>query len=500
MSSQEPAVFFATVALGLAEQASEPVIHTSLARPRHEAKTAAAFQMYSKANTCLRKPMELAIASKGPLGPIVLSCVLFLVFEVAMGHTLNALRHGRLGKSVLDERLIQVGGRHTTSLQTSSSCLRSQNPGPPWNDQNLGYSALDLDNPISTLKSPARFVSLQDARLNLEILMDTAQQLREKLILQAHEIIDSMSLSVSTASRFCLTHTFSRTMNITATLQRQLSDVLHDLTCWGKKFWLMFHSREFISQDLFFLQIRFFYASFTLAMCRASSERLADTFADQFVRTLDSAERILRQRPRLGEGGGEETTVGPVAIEFMEKLSITDTGQPSDQDAEHQARMRLGPFPSSDQSEDRAAGIFEFGILPSVFAIACRCRDSALRHRAAQLLADANRVEAVISSRALSMYAKAIIQLEESTIVQSTGLSSDEPGLYYADEVGEQERFLDVVAHSFPEKTSVFTLSFTKRVSQDSEDVVLHEYECNDQSGHFHLLDAVQVHFARAYA
>ena len=118
---QEPSVFYAMAALSTMERELTPIIHTSLARSIDKAKTDLAFKMYSQAISCLRQPLQKAIREDGPLEPIILCCILFLVLELTAGNTLNAMRHARVGKRILDERLSLTEGSESTSVASSSS-------------------------------------------------------------------------------------------------------------------------------------------------------------------------------------------------------------------------------------------------------------------------------------------------------------------------------------------------------------------------------------------
>lgn len=118
---QYPSVFYAMAALSTMERQSKPIIHTSLARPVDKRKIDFALQMYSQAIIWLREPLQKAIKEDGPLEPIILCCILFVVLEVTAGNTLNAMKHARVGKKILDERLRLSGGPGSASTTSSSS-------------------------------------------------------------------------------------------------------------------------------------------------------------------------------------------------------------------------------------------------------------------------------------------------------------------------------------------------------------------------------------------
>jgi hypothetical protein len=91
----------------------------------------------------------------------------------------------------------------------------------------------------------------------------------------------------------------------------------------------------------------------------------------------------------------------------------------------------------------------------------------------------------------LALYAEKIIHLEEQQAANVMCQPSGSPE-FYADEVPEHARFLDVVAHPLSEAPIKFALSCTKHVFQTGEDVVLLEYECSDKKGYSRLIQSVR--------
>ena len=474
---QEPAVFYAIAALSTIERALVQTIHTTLARPVDKQMWDLAMQMYCKALECLRHPMQKAIRGQGSLEPIILSCLSFLVFEVTTGNHLNAIRHARVGKSILDERL----NRRDGSPRTSSSCAEASSVFEGIQaKRNFGVTSRDCGHLTRFVAAKASFGSLEEARAHLEILTEAGQDIRGQLIRRAQDSAQTARITASASSRFCLQYTLSRIMTVDVALLAQLDDLMNGFGCWGRSFGRMFRSGQFISQDLFIMQLRFFYASFTLAICRETDERLTNRFEDQFVRTLESAERLLRSRPVPSPWRAEETMTGPVAVEFMHLLDAVDGTSLGSAGEDALARPQIGPSPTHEDSKDRAVGVFEFGVLHALFAIACKCRRSSRRRRAARLLSEAKRTEAINSSGILLTYAEMIIHLEEQQAAQLTGqLAVDSD--FYADEVPEQARFLDVVASSISGKAGHFVLSCTRRAFGKRGDVELLEYECGDK-------------------
>lgn len=332
---------------------------------------------------------------------------------------------------------------------------------------------------------------MEETKSQLEALIEAGHAVREELILKAREMRQTVSHSPDNAAQFCLTYTFSRTMDITTSIYERLNSIMDGFAKWQRGFRPFLHSGDIISQDLLVMQLRFFYASFTLAMCRARYERLADCFADQFARTLESAARLLRRRTPSAEWYTEDELQGPVATALMRNLSLVETGQPPETEEQSPSTTGLTTTEPSDVVDECPSGIFEFGVLHALFAIACRCRTSYVRHRASQLLSRAKRREGMNSSRTLAGYAKAIIHLEERQAAQSMGQTLEETE-YYADEVPEHARFLDVVAYPLPDQPFKFGLVCTRHITDHNDSIELLEYECSDRAGEYRLVNSTR--------
>lgn len=486
---QEPAVFYAVVAAGFAQQSVEDTLHTTLARPIDETRKASALRWYSKAISCLNEAMGDAMGRRGSLEPIILSCLNFVVFEVTMGNHVSAMRHARVGRNILDERLRQQQSGSATS--TSSSGVSSPSPGAISRESAPGGADDRPSRSVAPAGLGVPLDSLAELRASLETLTDAGQMLREQLIVAAQASVQQTHPTLDATSQFCLSHTRSRTMSIATALQTRLHETLSAFSAWGNRFMSVFRNSHPISRELLFLQIRFFYASSTMVMCRAGSEKVADSLVDEFVRALESAERLLRTEFGWRQQSAAEATEEPVVVELMEKLTLADRACSA---AMHQESPYIVPDESSVPPDNaRPIGVFGFGILHALFTIACRCRASRPRRKATQLLLNAKRIEAVNSSGTLSMYAEAIIHLEElqTRLVTGRAFGATE---FYADEVPEQARFLDVVARPDPERSAYFLLTCTRRTSPEAREIELLQYECSNDGGERRLLRSETVH------
>lgn len=74
------------------------------------------------------------------------------------------------------------------------------------------------------------------------------------------------------------------------------------------------------------------------------------------------------------------------------------------------------------------------------------------------------------------------IYMEEEKAKELRDWASDDSG-FFADEVPEQARFLDVVAHQMSDQPFRFALSCTRHLHEGSEEIELLRYECSDVIG-----------------
>lgn len=469
--SNEPSIFYAVAATGMAERAltKTNILHTSIIRPIDSAEHKAALQMYSKALSYLHQPLQRAISDRGPLEPVILCCAVLLVFEARLGAHLDAMRHIRMGHRILNERIDQCNN-------ISQQQLKSPSLTPQSNESWPSAVAKNPDHESKATPAPLPFTSLE---ASLEALTEASQNIHTELHYLGQERVRKMTTGASDANRFCLEHLFSRIIDISTTLQSRLNDLLKGLLKWGRNFRCLLASVQGVSEELLFVQIRYFYTSFRLAVSRGLDERLTDCFVDEIVRTLDNAERLLLH-PSRSRMPRKATVIGPVADDLVKRLGATNE-KPSTStnlDDGMSTTGSIGPPTATESMRAPCAGIFEFGILPALSLIACKCRTSSHRWRALRLLQQVPRVEGVNTSSTLSAYAEAVVKLEEQRAAQLNGSLAFATEIY-ADEIPAEARFLDVVACETPEAKDVFTLCCTRITCEQSKQVELLEYRCN---------------------
>lgn len=465
----EPAVFCALAASGAAEQAVTHSVHATLVRPADRIRSDLAIDLYSRAIRHLQTPMQKAIAGGGSLMPVILSCLVFVIYETTFGTHLNALRHARTGFNILNERLHRA-------LLPSSMPTTNGDPAKVLSQGHLTTAPSNgIAQPINSSPSP------EDLQMRLESLTEACHNILATLRSLAQQSTSETTTSASSAAQLCcVTQTISRIIPLDADLQNHMASALKGLRTLSQQLRLLLVSTESLSLhlDLLFMQIRGFHASFSLAMSRGLNEQLTDYFTDEIVRTLGNAERLIRLSfvGCKDTSHNEQKTTGPIADQFMQKLFAAEHTHSS------HATMTIGPVPPS--TNRYVAGIFEFGILPALYLIACKSRTSSHRRRAARLLCEANRVEAINSSHALAAYADAVIEMEERAVADLTGQQAAGSG-FYADEVPKLARFLDVVATAEEvalgdgaSKTIVLTCTRLVDEGRSNFELLEYRYDC----------------------
>lgn len=482
----EPAVFYALAASGAAEQALTHSVHATLVRPANRFRGDLAIDLYSRALRHLQVPMRKAIAEDGSLMPVILSCLVFVIYETTFGTHLDALRHARTGFNILDERLHRSNPSHTTLLNPEGAARDRRDRELCCTDTNDRR----LSPRTGIYKKPASFeisrASTDGLQTQLEALTEAGQDVRSSLQALAQQLTSETLEALSEAGSCCIIQTISRVVPINARLRDHMSSTLSSFRNLSQQLRLLLLSTENIClhPELLFMQIRCFHASFSLAMSRGFNEQLTDYFADDISRALENCERLVRLSFMARQGSTDDKkATGPIADEFMQKLFAAE--HPGSVDASATI-VPQGPLAPAERRDRYIAGIFEFGILPALYLIACKCRTSSHRRRAARLLREANRVEAINSSHTLAAYADAIIDLEEQAtaslkhcdnIQQTSAVSAG----FYADEVPKEARFLDVVAAAGiaahgGEESSTVKLTCTRMIEDQGNKLELLEY------------------------
>lgn len=443
LSDAENCVFQAITAVAAAHKSLTEVVHTSLARSVDAASTELALQHYSKAIMLLRERIHSFIERRESLEPILLTCLLLMIFEIYQGRHSNGAQHVRFAKRIVHENLLNDRDRlgETTAIAVKTISIATS--GPLGSIYTTSFPMLSGKLGSSTASS-GEFAGLAT---ELELLIGTSSSMCMDLRhLAAKNVRLASGFTLrDIAYQTCLEHALSRQVNLIQhiRIQNKIQDLLSKLTAWRDEVDQLLETREIeLSQGLILLKIRHFTTFFALATCQDRRECNSDRFEASFLNTLHLIEIYLCHRE--------------------------DTGY-------------LGPVrPWVDKSSHRAV-ITEIGVLPALLVICSKCRTSKIRRRALDVLIQSKRIESEHSSGLLADFAKAIIDLEETRAreLTSPAIASRE---LYANEVPEQARFSDVVIAPVQGRSEMFRLVCARFAHEldGSVDVVecenLHKY------------------------
>ncbi|KAK3642902.1 hypothetical protein LTR56_010499 [Elasticomyces elasticus] len=250
----------------------------------------------------------------------------------------------------------------------------------------------------------------------------------------------------SLARRTCINLCMSRTVNLDHHLDItiRLQNLIVALSAWLVKLSKLLPSHHNPNQRraLTLLRIRHFHITFLLSTCRETREQRSDFFAAEWVRVLDLAEEYL------ADNSGRED---------------------SPAEADHSR-----PVPRPDFALDA-------GVLPTLYLICLKCRDSVVRRRALQALRRTDRLEGFLQSQTLANHAECIVDLEERharlLLPLLDRMAVRENGnILTADQVPEAARILDAVVAAAPTKPTEMHLVCGRIAHGRDEELEVVEY------------------------
>jgi hypothetical protein len=415
VSSGSKAVFHAIAALSSANLAMASIQHPTFAGLSKPERYTEALNQYSKTIAALHRQIRDVVDGKAHLEPVLLTCLLLVCYELHAERSSMAIRHHTMGHDIVKKHLGN-GIQGSPSSSGSSSSLQqladsfarlgvgSNYPGsdhafPARGEETTQQSIVPLGEPLK--------LGLMEIWDELDKLIDTGKELLSKLYqLTAQRVKAIYGESLDPSTLYCLASCWSRYIELPAndTVLAEIDRLLNSHQRWMTAMSGIQHAYPERARALRMLQIRHWMSSFTLATCRETRETCLDAHEDDFNHVLDLARLYLDS--------------DPLAPRPMRPQSTFGNGQDDD-------------------------FCLEEGILSALYLISLKSRASATRHRAVEILANANRREGLGSSTITAQIAIAIIRVEEDR-ARDMAPALDAVNLL-SHQVPEAARFTDVV-------------------------------------------------------
>ncbi|KAK5682884.1 hypothetical protein LTR17_027322 [Elasticomyces elasticus] len=359
-----------------------------------------------------------------------------MTLDLVSGNTAAALTHLRFGRKAAREYMQSSDDKRMTpgiKLQPQSTvtnrelmslfdqleencvlCPRIPEAGFIGDDPAWRWHRAQLSLPL---------MNLEDAITQLDILTTANHRLRMDILQIAQSAFGKQQIEPnSLARRTCINHCMSRTVNLDhrSDITIRLQNLTVALSAWLAELNKLLSSHHNPNQRraLTLLQIRHFYITFLLSTCRETREQRIDSFSTDWVRVIDLAEEYLTARPVHEDSPIESPPSRP------------------------------GPRPDF---------ALDTGVLPTLYLICLKCRDSVVRRRALQALRRTDRLEGFLQSQTLANHAECIIDLEERharlLLPLLDRMAVRENGsMLTTDQVPESARILDAVVAAAPTK------------------------------------------------
>lgn len=281
IGSQEPAVMHAATAVGYAHRKH---IEKDLARQAmidEDPRVYLGLRQYVKAINCLRtRIVDLEDPEASQIA--LMTCLLFICFEMLRGQRISALSHLGTGLRILSSRAAQQRQVTPDSLdlnhdsegvldQLISVFARLDYEFTMFGHRYPLFRLLPQQNSTPKLALPSEFASVAEARQYMDILASSTLRFRGKLLdIASRAVPDHVSPDLLTR----LTWEYAITRNIDlsthSSLLAELRDIQDSLAVWPAAFeayrrQLDEPQRENESRALILLETQHFYSYFLIA-------------------------------------------------------------------------------------------------------------------------------------------------------------------------------------------------------------------------------------------
>lgn len=454
-------VFHAIAAGGSANRALAGISH-ELEPVRHKDQLSIAMQQYGKAVASLRAYIDTVLIGKATLEPVVLCCMLLVLYEVMSGRCDQAIAQFRSGWKLIQSRSHESNLLHF--LANAFETLGRE--AHAFDDENIG----SISDPMPLLPSldlhpGSAFVSLYAAEKTLDALIKTSDQCRQELIALAEERVrcEMATQSIEEATRRCLVHCLSRNVHLSANalVPRRVARLIAQHNAWSEALRPM---EQFYGSDpprrLLLLRIRHFTSRFNTMTCRNTKEAFVDHFEEQFADMLDIAKQYLthasvaprKLRPELIEEQLRRSGIGPGQMQQNTMVPVQHLS-------------------------------FETGVLPLLNLITFKSRASAIRLRAANMLIQANWREGLHNSSDIGLVAREMERLEADN-ARFVDESLPRSGELCSAQVPEKARWADVVVSGQLYPRPHLQLLCARYMHEDDSGRIKIDYRTEDTRSH----------------
>lgn len=444
----EPAVRYAIAAMGNAHASTEDTVHTSLQRQPRSEVSQLTMQFYGQSLLHLQRLVGQASAYAELIEPVIACCTLLIILEVYLGNDAGAVQHSRFGRRVMQQHLngsTPVPGSTMQYVYTGMSLVGSDSLSKaPRSAGQHSYGATRRED-TTHLRSLQAKISLDE---RLEAIVNAGEKIMSQLLDIAGDQLDRGTTwhSLTPSRRECLARSLSRSVSLAdhKDLERNIEQTMYAHEVWRNNAWPFFQDRP-TTPALILLELRCFISDFNLATCRTMKESDVDGFHGQFTFALELVEAYFANHP-------------------FTRVSVNSANSAS-----------------TVVEQPHNVGIFDFGIVSTLLTVASKCRTSAVRHKAMNLLHYARSVEHVHAIQPLEITAATTVELEEDNTANFwhvDPLQIDQPPTWSAEQVPEQARFSDVV--------------FSVDEADDASTRLVCAYSTRGPDGSIHLLETTR--------
>ncbi|KAK4629763.1 Aspercryptin biosynthesis cluster-specific transcription regulator [Fulvia fulva] len=425
----EPAVFYASAALGTMQRAIPALMHTSFLRPLDADLHELATRQYVKAMSSLRTLIRNADTDTSATRLVLIVCMLCTSFEVFRSRHSAAMDHTRRGCRIAIEQGDALGAQGdiwrmaaVTNLLKVSAVATATGAMPDGQKE-------DHDSQCCSeyrVMPSTNFETVDEAARSLHALSRMSEHLRSELLELARSRLRSVPsvCGLSQGAQYCLATCLSRTIPISNNQSLRLTQLNKAHARWLSSY------DEITADGLVegtrlhpLLPIKHFFSSFTLSQCRNTVEECTD-FGD----ILDLIEQYTAMT-------NEEPTGFP-------------------------------PGPTMPYAERIDSFSMGANVLPALDLICYKCREPTIRPRALTLMFNIRRREGLDHSETLGIHALVTAEIEKDRALRLTGSHAD---------ISADARFCDVV-HAGSETLGVYHVFCARYVADGSGEIEVEEY------------------------